>query len=150
MSLEIKRASPVDISTLYVLLNKMHEGTVFKIAPIQSETLIKKITEVIYRGVCFITYDKNKGGITGSVGGMVGNDWWSDKPFLGDLWFYVLPEYRKTRSAFLLVKEFISFGKNLKLSIRMGHIFSGDIDKKDKFFEHFKFIKAGSTFIMES
>jgi hypothetical protein len=34
-----------------------------------------------------------------------------------------------------------------KLPVRLGHVFSGDLDRKDKFFERLGMIKAGSVFV---
>tara|TARA_Y100001973_G_C5136578_1_gene300655 strand:+ start:273 stop:713 length:441 start_codon:yes stop_codon:yes gene_type:complete len=145
--MKIKRGSPVDISAIYVLLNQMHKETTLQVAPINSRILISKITEAIYQGVVFLTHNDKE--ITGSVGGLTGTDWWSDKPFLGDLWFYVKPEHRKSRAAFMLMKEFLKVGKTSNMSTRVGHIFSGDIERKDSFYEHFGFKKAGSVYLME-
>ena len=145
--MKIKRASPVDISSLYVMLYQMHDETAIKPAPIVSEILINKITEAIYKGVVFITHNEKE--ITGSVGGMTGSDWWSDKPFLGELWFYVKPDYRKSSAAFMLMKEFLKISDENKIPVRMGHIYSGDMDRKDNFYEHFKLKKAGSMYVIE-
>ena len=146
--MKIKRASPVDISSLYLMLYQMHSETTLQVAPINSRILINKITEAIYEGIVFITHDEKE--ITGSVGGMTGTDWWSDKPFLADLWFYVKREHRKSRASFMLMKEFLKIGKDSKLPIRAGHIFSGDLERKDSFYEHFGFKKAGSVYLMET
>ena len=37
--------------------------------------------------------------------------------------------------------------KVAKLKIRLGHIFSGDLERKDKLFTRMGFIKAGSVFV---
>ena len=47
----------------------------------------------------------------------------------------------------MLAKNFINHAKSVKLSIRLGHVFSGDIERKDKFFERLGFVKAGSLFV---
>ena len=106
-----------------------------------------KVNEVIHRGVVFVALDKeNK--IVGSVGGMVGTDWWSDQPFLADCWFYVTPDHRKGSSVSLeLIKNFIKSANDAKLPVRLGHIFSGDLERKDKFFERLGMTKAGSVFV---
>lgn len=85
--------------------------------------------------------------LVGSVGGMVGQDWWSDQKFLADNWFYVSPDHRKSSIALKLIKNFIEVANDAKLPVRLGHIFSGDIDRKDKLFEKLGMIKAGSVFV---
>ena len=33
------------------------------------------------------------------------------------------------------------------MKIRLGHIFSGDLERKDKFYERLGMVKAGSTYV---
>lgn len=94
----IRRASALDMSAILSMLAEMHENTVLKVPPINSEKLVAKVNEVIHRGVVFVAVDDDNK-LIGSVGGMVGQDWWSDEPFLADCWFYVTPEKRKTLQA---------------------------------------------------
>jgi N-acetylglutamate synthase-like GNAT family acetyltransferase len=124
----------------------MHEGTVINIPNIKLECLARKVDNVIKNGIVFVTYN-NEGFITGSIGGIYANDWWSDEKHLSDLWFFVSKNYRKSRSAIMLVKYFINFAKSIKMSVRLGHVFSGDIERKDKFFERLGFKKAGSVYV---
>ena len=142
----IRRASALDMSAILSMLAEMHENTVLKVPPINSEKLVAKVNEVIHRGVVFVAVDDDNK-LIGSVGGMVGQDWWSDEPFLADCWFYVTPEKRKNSAGIELIKNFIKSANDAKLPVRLGHIFSGDLERKDKFFEKLGLIKAGSAFV---
>lgn len=144
--MDIRRAAPLDISALVALLVEMHEGTEIPTSPIDSMKMISKINEVVHKGVVLMAVDENNQ-LMGSVGGMVGKDWWSDQPFLADNWFYVRPEHRKGNVALKLIKNFIKMANDAKLPVRLGHVFSGDLDRKDKFFERLGMIKAGSVFV---
>ena len=44
-------------------------------------------------------------------------------------------------------KEFIKIGQEVKIPVRLGHIFSGDLDRKDKLFERLGMTKAGCVFV---
>ena len=59
----------------------------------------------------------------------------------------VNPEKRNSLAAIKLVKNFIYSGNSAKLKIKLGHVFSGDIERKDKFFERLGLTKAGSLFV---
>jgi len=144
--MEIRKAGALDISPLIFFLLNMHKETEIKVAPIDSEKVVSEISNVIHRGVAFVavTDDNN---LAGSIGGGTGFDWWSTQPFLADNWFYVAPEHRKSSIAIRLVKKFIETGKEANVPVRLGHIFSGDVDRKDKFYEHLGFIKAGTVFV---
>ena len=63
------------------------------------------------------------------------------------MWFYVSEASRKTRVAYELVKNFISVAKDANVPVRLGHVFSGDIDRKDNFFKRLGLVKAGSLFV---
>lgn len=144
--MEIKRASPLDISALLAMLAEMHENTEMNVSPINSEKLISKVNELIHKGIIFIAIDE-KNNLAGSIGGCIARDWWSDEPYLSDCWFYVSPKYRGSSASMKLAKRFVKAGKENKLSVRLGHIFSGKIEKKDKFFERLGMKKAGSVFV---
>ena len=144
--MNIRRANLDDAFIILLLLKEMHEGTVINIPNIKLECLARKVDNVIKNGIVFVTYN-NEGFITGSIGGIYANDWWSDEKHLSDLWFFVSKNYRKSRSAIMLAKYFINFAKSIKMSVRLGHVFSGDIERKDKFFERLGFKKAGSVYV---
>lgn len=144
--MNIRRATIFDISALAMMLVDMHNQTELDTPKISSEKLINKISEAVHRGVVFVaTTDEN--GIIGSIGGHVGSDWWSEEKFLADNWFYVHPENRKSRAGYLLIKEFMNVAKEAKIPLRLGHIFSGDLERKDKFYTKLGLIKAGIVYV---
>jgi len=144
--MNIRRATIFDISALAMMLVDMHNQTELDTPKISSEKLINKISEAVHRGVVFVaTTDEN--GIIGSIGGHVGSDWWSEEKFLADNWFYVNPENRKSRAGYLLIKEFMNVAKEAKIPLRLGHIFSGDLERKDKFYTKLGLIKAGIVYV---
>ena len=144
--MKIRRAGVLDISAITALLIEMHNGTDIPVSKIHSEKMISKISEAIHRGVCLISVnDKNI--LEGSIGGLVASDWWSDEKYLGDLWFYVTAKARKSNAAFELVREFKKVGKEAGVPVRLGHVFSKDLERKDKFFKRLGLQKAGSVFL---
>lgn len=144
--MKIRRAGVLDISAIIALLIEMHNGTDVPASKIHSEKMVNKITETIHRGIGFVSLNDNNV-IEGSIGGLVASDWWSDEKYLGDLWFYVTPEARKSNAAFELVRNFKRVGKEAKVPVRLGHVFSKDLERKDKFFERLGLQKAGSVFL---
>ena len=142
----IRRAGVLDISAIIALLIEMHNGTDVPASKIHSEKMVNKITETIHRGIGFVSLNDNNV-IEGSIGGLVASDWWSDEKYLGDLWFYVTPEARKSNAAFELVRNFKRVGKEAGVPVRLGHVFSKDLERKDKFFERLGLQKAGSVFL---
>ena len=143
--MKVRRAVATDISAIYAMLKEMHGNTKLDVAPIDDYKLLNKINEVIHKGLVLVSYKENE--ITGSIAGITTSDWWSSEPLFSDMWFYVSPLHRKSRSALILIKAFIKIAKDAKLKIRLGHIYSGDIERKDKFYEKLGLVKAGSTYV---
>ena len=143
--MECRRANLFDVSAITAMLVEMHNNAEIKLTKLNTEKLVNKINEALHKGIIFVVHDKNN--IVGSMGGVIVSDWWSDETHLSDLWFYVSPTSRKSNAAMLLVKNFIKLSKEAKLTVRLGHVFSGDVERKDKFFERLGLIKAGSVYV---
>ena len=141
----IRRATILDISALAIMLNTMHEETELQVPKIKTDKLINKINELIHSGLVFVSIKDNK--IQGSIAGQICQDWWSEEKYVGDVWFYVFKEQRKSNVAKNLLQAYIKTAKDAKMKIRLGHLFSGDIDRKDNFFKRLGFVKAGSIFV---
>ena len=127
------------------MLIEMHNDAEIKLTSVNTEKLVNKINEALHQGVILIAQKDDK--VVGSIGGLIVSDWWSDEKHLSDLWFYVSPSCRKSKAAVLLSKGFIKIAKEAKLPVRLGHVFSGDVDRKDKFFERLGMNKAGSLYV---
>jgi N-acetylglutamate synthase-like GNAT family acetyltransferase len=140
----IRRAVPEDISEIYKLLIDMYNRVEVPASPVSSHKLMNVINTAIHKGIVLIAEVEGK--IIGSLGGMTNSDWWSEEKHLGDLWFYVYPDKRNSRAAIKLVKTFINIGKEINMKIKLGHFYSGDMERKDKFFDRLGFIKTGSLY----
>ena len=141
----LRLATVEDLSELYMMLLVMHSGTVDCTSPVNSEKLTSVISDALHRGIVIVAEVKGK--IVGSIGGMETSDWFSDKKYLADLWFFVYKEHRKSRVAVKLVRSFLEIGRDAKMSVKLGHIYSGDIDRKDNFYERLGMAKVGSLYM---
>ena len=65
------------------------------------------------------------------------------KKYLSDMWFYVSPKHRNSIIAIKLVKSFIKIAKEVNIAVKLGHVYSGDIERKDNFFKRLGLTKAG-------
>ena len=141
----IRKATLLDISAIIFLLSMMHKETEIKIPQMNSPKLVDKINQLLHQGIVLVAVIDNK--VVGSIAGQVASDWWSEEKHLTDAWFYVAKENRKSLIAKKLMQDFIKVAKEAKMKLRVGHIFSGDIQRKDKFFERLGFVKAGSVYM---
>ena len=142
--MKVRRAVASDISALYAMLKEMHGNTKLEVAPIDDYKLLNKIHEVIHKGLVLVSYKDNQ--ITGSIAGTTTSDWWSSEPLLADMWFYVSPKHRNSIIAIKLVKSFIKIAKEVNIAVKLGHVYSGDIERKDNFFKRLGLTKAGSLY----
>jgi len=140
----LRLATVEDISELYMMLQVMHSETIDGTSPIDSEKLTSAINNALHRGVVVVAEIDNK--IVGSIGGMETSDWWSSEKYLADLFFFVYKEHRKSTIAVKLIKSFMEIGKKANMKMKLGHVYSGDGDRKDKFYERLGFVKAGSLY----
>ena len=144
--MEIRRASIFDCSQIYAMLCKMHEEAEFELGAIDSKKLSEAVASIMNNGVVFLAVED--GQAIGSIGGTYTSEWWSEEIIFGDLWFYVYKDKRSTAAGIGLIKKFIEAGKGMK--IKLGHIYNGDLDRKDKFYERLGLQKAGSTYVKEN
>ena len=140
----LRLATVEDISELYMMLQVMHSETIDGTSPIDSEKLTSAINNALHRGVVVVAEIDNK--IVGSIGGMETSDWWRSEKYLADLFFFVYKEHRKSTIAVKLIKSFMEIGKKANMKMKLGHVYSGDGDRKDKFYERLGFVKAGSLY----
>ena len=141
----LRLATVEDLSDLYMMLLVMHSGTVDGTSPVNSEKLTLVISDALHRGVVIVAEIDGK--IVGSIAGMETSDWWSDKLYLADLWFFVYKEHRKSRAAIKLVRSFLDVGREAKVTVKLGHVYSGDLDRKDNFYERLGMAKVGSLYM---
>jgi GNAT superfamily N-acetyltransferase len=140
----LRLATVEDLSELYMMLQVMHSETIDGTSPIDSEKLTSAINNALHRGVVVVAEIDNK--IVGSIGGMETSDWWSSEIYLADLFFFVYNENRQSKIAVKLIKSFMEIGKKANMKMKLGHVYSGDGDRKDKFYERLGFVKAGSLY----
>jgi len=137
-------ATVEDLSEIYMMLNVMHSETIEGTSPIDSEKLTSAINNALHKGVV-IVFDVN-GKIAGSIAGVETSDWWSKEKYLADMWFFVYKEHRRSNIAAKLIKSFMRIAKEAQFKIKLGHVYSGDGERKDKFYERLGLSKVGSLY----
>lgn len=142
-----RQADVFDASALLELLIDMHEESPVRHSAVHAEKAMNMIVHTICQGFTMIA-ETEDGELVGSIGGEVVTDWWSVEPLMGDRWFYVKPDHRKSGIAARMVKSFITEAKRLTgRSPKMGVVNGADIDRKRKFFERQGLVDAGSIFM---
>jgi hypothetical protein len=143
--MEIRRATEEDKVDVISILCQMHEDSEFELSAINPRKLHEIVIHTINDGVVYVAVKDSE--IIGSIGGLYSSDWWSNEKFLGDLWFYVYKEERNTRAGTGLIKKFMEAGNGMQL--RLGHVYGGDMERKDNFYERLGLLKAGTYYVTE-
>ena len=140
----LRLATVEDISEIYMMLMVMHSGTVDGTSPVDSEKLTAAINTTLHKGIV-IVFDVD-GKIAGSIAGLEGSDWWSSKKYLFDMWFFVYKKHKKSNIAVKLIKSFMQVAKKSEFKVKLGHVYSGDGERKDNFYERLGLCKVGSMY----
>ena len=138
-------ATAEDFPELRRLLTEMHSGTVDGTSPLDPLRMDAAIEDALSFGVVLVS--EIDGIIVGSIGGVQSSDWWSDEIHLADRWFFVYKEHRNSRVALNLVRSFLEAGRAAGIKVRLGHVYSGDIARKDRFYERLGMTKVGSLYV---
>jgi len=144
--MEVRWATIFDFSHICAMLTTMHAESEIELGSISPKKLSEIVLRTINDGAVLVALDDGK--IIGSIGGGPATEWWSDDLIFGDLWFYVYKQNRESKAGIQLIKKFIDAGAGM--NIKLGHIYNGDMDRKDMFYERLGLNKVGSTYIMEN
>lgn len=100
------------------------------------------------QGVIFVIEHQEK--VIAGFAGSIGKDWFNNQKIAIDHVMYVLPEFRKTRAAYLLIQTFIGWAVGMGANrIQCGT--TTDVESKSciRLYEHFGFKQYGTVLDME-
>lgn len=146
----IRPATQDDAADLLDMLREMHAESPLVFPPINENKTMMRIVHCIASGLVLIAEDDATGDLAGSLAIEKGNDWYADSLFFTDLWFFVRRGYRRgTGAAVKLVNavKAVLDEHQPEAALRMGVFYGEDIERKDRFFEHHGFTKAGCYFV---
>lgn len=110
------------------------------------------INNFLFNGAIFNVIDSDKNDmIVGSVAVRSEEYAWSKEQYIGDGWFYVLPEYRNLKDqkppSHLLLDAVIDYANKLELPLIMGIFNLEGVERAGKLFKKKGFHMIGSTYM---
>lgn len=146
--MNIRRATFYDSGALFRILMQMHaEAPALAVFPVEPAKIATMVNTVLVQGLALVA-ETDENGVVGSIGGIPSQGlWYSSQAYLGDLWFYVDPDFRQSRAAIELMDAFVKEGHRHNLPVQLGHVNGVDLDRKDKFFERRGLVKMGSIYL---
>lgn len=147
----IREADLNDLEELILMIARAHEELPeYKVLglsiPKVAESLASLIT--LDNGCLFVVDEGDK--ITGMIGGIMLDFWFSDDMYATDLVLYVDKEYRTKNYGYRLVKSFVKWAKDNDADEISTGISSGlDIDKAGRLFERLGFKYKGKMYSLK-
>ena len=115
MVLEIRDVVKDDFIDLLHLLLKFKSEFNDIYPPVSLRKVALEIEDHYQKGFIKNAYKDNK--LVGSIGAMKSSWWFSDEQFVSETWFYVLPEHRDYKTARGLLKELITYSKDMTIQL---------------------------------
>lgn len=99
-------------------------------------------------GVVFVT--EHKDALTGGIVCLTTKDWFNNQVIAFEQVFYVVPEYRSTQSALLLIDSFVSWAKHMNAKrVQCGTTTGISTDGCVRLYRHFGFTEYGILMDLE-
>jgi GNAT superfamily N-acetyltransferase len=118
--LVLRRAVAEDLPELLHLGEVMHREIHYgAYAPAKVEAMI---SDVLLRGVVYVSLLEGSRTIGGTVGLVVEQPWWSEDWQIADRWLFVRPECRREGHARPLLRAAVAFAEAMRLPLLMSHI----------------------------
>jgi hypothetical protein len=115
----IRPAETRDLNAIITLAKEMHQEGLYKDIPFNSEVFIRTVSHCMRDGFAWV--GEKDGVVVCGMLATVGEYFFSKAKITSDLGLFVSKDHRKSRLALLLLKEYVSWGKNMGASeITMG------------------------------
>ena len=88
----VRGANRGDRLPVLALLLEMHKTSALDWPLLSLSRITSAFDECLASG--FVAVAESDGGVVGSIGARLAQHWFSDEPFIGDVWFYVTPSAR--------------------------------------------------------
>lgn len=122
------------------LLVRMHEESGLRLPPVNLGKVARALDKCSHIFVAL-----SSGSVVGILALVRGEHWFSEREFLGDLVFYVAPEFRATRAAHMLLRLGKEAAIMEELPLMMAVVDGDDLDRKERFYEQCGLRKLGSV-----
>ena len=115
----IRPAETRDLNAIITLAKEMHQEGLYKDIPFNSEVFIRTVSHCMREGFAWV--GEKDGLVVCGMIATIGEYFFSKAKITSDLGLFVSKDHRKSRLALLLLKEYVSWGKNMGASeITMG------------------------------
>lgn len=146
--MQIRTATDADLLALFKLAVAMHRETDFRSFQLDPEKTAASLAYwTTHRDGLALLAEHDDAGPVGFFLAKVTTPWFSNDLTAVEDCFYVLPEHRGSRAAYMLVREFMAWAKHRgAVHVRAG-VSSGRGRGGERLYEHFGMSNMGGNFI---
>lgn len=146
----IRALMPSDVFQVANLAEQMHAEGRYKNVKFDKKKVINGILLQLANMVLVGFVEEKNKRIVGAVIGFVDQYFFSEDYLLRDRGFFVLPDYRKSKSGSKLLQAYVSAGRKLGLKeILIANSYLDDPNALDLLYKKVGFDKVGSVYKME-
>jgi hypothetical protein len=109
---------------------------------VNKSKVLEKILHVFHNGIIIVTETNEE--ISGTMGLLPFDFWWSDDKALGDQWLFVSKKYRSTRSFQTLISSARKISHEAKLPLLLANFGKVAEERKSKLYGRLG-VKMGTT-----
>lgn len=139
---------PYEAGAVCMLLEVAQTETAVELPPVNPTKLMFSVLQTASEGVVLVARLPD-GRVIGSVGLHVASWYWSDARYIGDRWFFVHPEFRKSKVARTLLDATKALAKKHNLTLMLGVSTGLDTELKTQWYTRAGLTYAGGLFIFK-
>ena len=144
--LSVRKATPEDAMGVFKLCAAMHAETDFKHCQFSPERVFGTISQWIAAETNAVFIAVKDGAPVGMLVGQLTQQWYSEDLFAIEKIFFVAPEHRGSRAAYMLVREFFQWGCDSHAKHITAGIASGSGEAGARLYQKFGMKCLGSNF----
>lgn len=148
--MQVRPATLKDMPSLLAMAQQfILEAPNYSGRELNENALEANLTAVIQgQGAIFVTEHKDV--LTGGIVCLTTKDWFNNQIIAFEQVFYVVPEYRSTQSALLLIDSFVSWSKHMNAKrVQCGTTTGISTDGCVRLYRHFGFTEYGILMDLE-
>ncbi|MDM1736661.1 GNAT family N-acetyltransferase [Acinetobacter towneri] len=148
--MQVRPATLKDMPSLLAMARQfILEAPNYSGRELDENALEENLTAVIQgQGAIFVTEHKDV--LTGGIVCLTTKDWFNNQIIAFEQVFYVVPEYRSTQSALLLIDSFVSWSKHMNAKrVQCGTTTGISTDGCVRLYRHFGFTEYGILMDLE-
>lgn len=146
----IRPIMPKDVFALADLAEQMHSESNYKNIKMNKSKLMNKLLAAMANMILVGFVDEIENRIVGAIIGLLDTFFFGDDYLISGKGFYVVRDYRKTKTGINLLKEYIAVGRKLGIKqISMDTVGAEHFVNLDMLYAKAGFKKVGSVQIME-